>query len=113
MALKVNVSGGKPDAPRTSAGLIKRPVSEETHEKPAAVSISDIVRTIFDDVRTTLEHTADVELEFTANIEIITKDGEPTLNLDISGESGNARTMRLKFVTKVNPTPEKDKEKAS
>ena len=51
------------------------------------------------------------ELELTANVEIVTKDGQPTLNLDISGESSNARTVRLKFNTKVNPAPEKEEKK--
>jgi hypothetical protein len=108
MALKITVSSGKPEAPRTSAGLIKRSGPEEGADKHATVSINELVSTIFEEVRGIIEKEADIELELTANVEITTKDGAPSVNLDVSGESANARTVRLKFVTKVNPQ-EKEK----
>lgn len=111
MALKVNVNTGKPESPRSSAGLIKRAAGEETSDKGAAVSVAELVAALFEEVRSSIEKEADVELELTANVEIVSKDGQPTLNLDISGESSNARTVRLKFNTKVNPAPEKEEKK--
>lgn len=108
MALKVTVNTGKTEAPRSSAGLIKRAAGEEPTEK-ASVSVAEIVSALFEEVRSSIEKEADVELELTANVDIVNKDGNPTLSLDISGESSNARTVRLKFNTKVNPvTPEKE-----
>jgi nucleoid DNA-binding protein len=109
MALKVTVNTGKPEGPRSSAGLIKRVAGEETAEKAASVTVAEIVSALFEEVRSSIEKEADVELELTANVEIVNKDGSPTVNLDISGESSNARTVRLKFNTKVNPpASEKD-----
>jgi nucleoid DNA-binding protein len=102
MALKVSVNSGKPEAPRSSAGLIKRAAGEEPTDK-ASVSVAEIVSALFEEVRSSIEKEADIELELTANVDIVNKDGHPTLNLDISGESSNARTVRLKFNTKVNP----------
>lgn len=108
MALKVTVNSGKAEAPRSSAGLIKRAAGEESPEK-ASITVAEIVSALFEEVRSSIEKEADIELELTANVEIVVKDGNPTLNLDISGESSNARTVRLKFTTKVNPaTPEKE-----
>lgn len=107
MALKVTVNTGKPEGPRSSAGLIKRAAGEEPAEK-ASVSVAEIVSALFEEVRSSIEKEADVELELTANVEIVNKDGSPTLSLDLSGESSNARTVRLKFNTKVNPAPEKE-----
>ncbi|HEX2915162.1 MAG TPA: hypothetical protein VH186_30500 [Chloroflexia bacterium] len=109
MALKVTVSSGKPEAPRASAGLIKRTAGEEAPDKHVYVSVADIVSAVFEEVRSSIEKEADVELEFTANVDITSKDGTPTVNLDISGESSNARTMRLKFTTKVNPAEKTEK----
>ncbi len=102
MALKVTVSSGKTEAPRSSAGLIKRTSGEEATVH-AQVSVAEIVSAIFEEVRSSIEKEADVELELTANVDITTKDGVSSLNLDVSGESSNARTVRLKFTTKVNP----------
>jgi hypothetical protein len=109
MALKVSVSTGKQEAPRSSAGLIKRAANEETADKHVSVTITEIVSAIFQEVRSSLEKEADVEVEFTANVDIQNKDGVPTISLDISGENPNARTMRLKFNTKLNPQDEKKK----
>ncbi len=106
MALKVTVNTGKSEGPRNSAGLIKRVAGEDTADKAALVSIAEIVTALFEEVRGSIEKEADVELELTANVEITNKDGQPSLNLDISGESSNARTVRLKFTTKVNPAKE-------
>lgn len=108
MALKVTVSTGKPETPRASAGLIKRTAGEESGDKHPYVSVADIVSAVFEEVRSSIEKEADVELEFTANVEISNKDGSPVVNLDVSGESGNARTLRLKFTTKVNPQQAKE-----
>lgn len=108
MALKITVSSGKAEAPRSSAGLIKRAGPEESADKHGTVSINELVSTIFQEVRGTIEKEADIELELTANVEITSKDGSPSVNLDVSGESPNARTIRLKFTTKVNPQ-EKEK----
>jgi hypothetical protein len=108
MALKITVSTGKQELPRTSAGLIKR-TSEEGPEK-AHVSVSEIVSSIFDELRTTIEGEADVEISMSANVEIATKDGVPNVNLDISGESANSRTLNLKFSTKLNPREKDSKE---
>lgn len=103
MALKITVSTGKSESPRSSAGLIKRAAGEDSGEKHTTISVADIVSSVFAELRSSIEKEADVELELTANIEISSKDGSPSLNLDISGESDKARTMRLKFSTKVNP----------
>ncbi|MDB5081360.1 MAG: hypothetical protein JWP00_3284 [Chloroflexi bacterium] len=109
MALKVTVNTGKPEGPRSSAGLIKRAAGEDAGDKGATVSVAEIVSALFEEVRSSIEKEAEVELELTANVEISNKDGNPTVNLDISGESSNARTVRLKFNTKINPAaPEKD-----
>src|SRR4051794_8546759 len=108
MALKVTVNTGKPESPRSTAGLIKRAAGEETSDKGASVSVAEIVSALFEEVRSSIEKEADVELELTANVEISNKDGQPSLSLDISGESSNARTVRLKFNTKVNPNPEQE-----
>jgi hypothetical protein len=109
MALKITVSTGKQESPRTSAGLIKRTSGEEGVEK-AHISVAELVATLFDEVRGTLEGEADVELQITANVEISTKDGTPAVNLDVSGESSNARTLSLKFSTKINPREKEQKE---
>ncbi len=110
MALKVTVTTGKQEPPRTSAGLVKRASGDDGTDKHVYVSVAEIVKAVFDEVRTTIEKEADIEMEFTANVEISNKDGSPVVNLDVSGESSNARTMRFKFSTKINPQ-EKDKEK--
>jgi hypothetical protein len=109
MALKITVSTGKSEVRGTSAGLIKRATGEEGPEK-AHVSVSEIVSTLFDELRATIEGEADVEIAMSANVEIITKEGVPTVNLDISGESANSRTLNLKFNTKLNPREKDSKE---
>ncbi len=102
MALKVTVSTGKPQTSRP-AGLVPRGEGDHAAAAAGQVSVNDLVQTLFSEVRASIEKEADVEVEFTANVEIITKDGQQTVNLDLSGESPNARTMRLKFTTKINP----------
>jgi hypothetical protein len=105
MALKVTVSTGKPESSRP-AGLIRRGEGEGSDKQQGQVTINELVESIFSQVRSSIEKEADVEVEFTANVEITTKDGAPIVNLDLSGESANARTMRVKFSTKVNPKEE-------
>jgi nucleoid DNA-binding protein len=108
MALKVTVSTGKHETSRP-AGLLRRTEggAESTDKTQSGnVTVTDVVEAVFSQVRASIEKEADVELEFTANVEIVNKDGETSLNLDLSGESPNARTMRLKFTTKVNPKDE-------
>ena len=102
MALKVTVSSGKLETPRSSAGLIKRPV-DETGDRHLNVSVTEVVESVLAELRSVLDKEADVELELTAAVEIVTKDGVPTVSLDIGPDTGNTRTMRLKFTTKVNP----------
>ena len=103
MALKVTVSSGKTETPRTSAGLIHRTSSDSSPEAVTGISIAELVSAVFQEVRSSLGEEAEIEMEITANIEITVKDGVQALNLDISGESSNTRTMRLKFNTKANP----------
>jgi len=105
MALKVTVTSGKQDTSRP-AGLIRRGEGGEQIDKHGQVSISDLVESVFEQVRSSIEKEAEVEVEITANVEIATKDGVNSVNLDVSGESPNARTMRLKFSTKINPKEE-------
>ncbi|MEI6044544.1 MAG: hypothetical protein WCS37_09330 [Chloroflexota bacterium] len=104
MALKVTVSSGKQDTSRP-AGLVRRGEPELT-DKHGQVSISELVESVFSQVRASIEKEADVEVEITANVEIVSKEGVNTINLDVSGESPNARTLRLKFSTKINPKEE-------
>lgn len=104
MALKVTVSSGKQETARP-AGLVRRGETEQV-DKHGHISINELVEAVFSQVRASLEKEADVEVEITANVEITSKDGENSVNLDISGESSNARTMRLKFTTKINPKEE-------
>lgn len=105
MALKVTVSSGKQDTSRP-AGLVRRGEGSPEIDKHGQVSINDLVEAVFAEVRSSLEKEADVEVEITANVEIINKEGVTSVNLDLSGESPNARTIRLKFSTKVNPKDE-------
>lgn len=109
MALKITVTTGKAETPRTAAGLIKRAAGEEVADKHVYVSVAEIVSTLLDEVRSTIEGEADIEIGMTANVEISNRDGTPTVNLDVSGESANARTLNLKSSTKINPR-EKDKD---
>ncbi len=105
MALKVNIHTGKKETGRP-AGLVRRGGESEAsvdNAGPAEVSINEFVESIFSQVRSSIESTADVEVEITANIEVVSKDGKPSFSLDLSGESPNARTLRLKFSTKINP----------
>jgi hypothetical protein len=104
MALKVTVSSGKQDISRP-AGLVRRSETEQV-DKHGQVSITELVESVFSQVRASIEKEADVEVEITANVEIVSKDGANTINLDVSGESPNARTLRLKFSTKINPKEE-------
>lgn len=107
MALKLTVTTGKGNAQRNSAGLIKQTNPEESADKHPAVSVADIVSAVFAELRNSIEKEADVELELNANVDISTKDGSPVVNLDVSGESSSARTLRLKFTTKINPQDKK------
>ncbi len=102
MALKVTVSSGKQELPRSSAGLVKRP-AEEAENKHPNITINDVVQSVFQEVRSSLDKEADVEVEFTAAVEINHKDGETSINLDIGPDTGNTRTMRVKFSTKLSP----------
>lgn len=105
MALKVTVNTGKPEVKTSSVGLIKRAeaASPETDSKAVNATISDVVSAVLDQLSSTLQKEADVELELTANVELSVKDGQQILNLDLSGESQSARTLKLKFSTKIQP----------
>lgn len=107
MALKVTVSSGKQETARP-AGLVRRSETEQA-DKHGQITINELVEAVFSQVRSSIEKEADVEVELTANVEIVNKDGSNSVNLDISGESSNARTLRLKFTTKVNPNKEEAK----
>ena len=105
MALKVTVTRGKHE-PSRPAGLVRRGEAGSEADKQGQISINELVEAVFSQVRSTLENEADVEVELTANVEIVNKEGKSSINLDVSGESPNARTMRLKFSTKLNPNQE-------
>ena len=103
MALKVTVSSGKQEVHRNSVGLVKRP-QEEAENKHPGVTINEIVQSVFQEVRSSLDSEASVEVEFTAAVDISTdKDGETSIHLDIGPDTGNTRTLRVKFSTKINP----------
>ncbi len=105
MPLKVTVVSGKQEQNRP-AGLVRRSEGDGAGDKHGQVSINELVEAVFSQVRASIEKEAEVEVEITANIEITSKDGAPAVNLDVSGESPNARTIRLKFSTKINPPGE-------
>ncbi len=100
MSVQVVVVTGKEEA-RRAAGLVRHTESETT--KFAQVGINDLITSVFESVRSSLEKEADVEVEITGNLTLSTKEGDQILTFDVSGENSNARTMRIKLNTKIQP----------
>jgi nucleoid DNA-binding protein len=103
MSLQISVTTGKSEEKRTAAGLVRRTETDHA-DKAAQSSVSELISGIFEQVKSSLESEANVEVEITANLELAVKDGKTVLNLDVSGENPNARTLRLKFSTTINPS---------
>jgi hypothetical protein len=109
MSLQISVTTGKSEEKRTAAGLVRR--AETEHADKASSSITELIGGIFEQVKSSIESEANVEVELTGNLELSVKDGKTVLTLDVSGENPNARTLRLKFNTTINPkNKDKDKE---
>jgi nucleoid DNA-binding protein len=102
MALKVTVSTGKPEVAKGSVGLVKQATEATKNEKPQ-VTVQELVTSLLNEVRAGLEKEADIEMELFAHVELSNKDGETVLHLDVGSDSPTARTLKLKFTTKVQP----------
>ena len=100
MSVQVVVTTSKDEA-RRSAGLVQRHDAENA--KNIQVSINELVTSVFQSLRSSLENEAEVEVEITGNLSLSGKDGDNTLVFDVSGENPNARTMRVKLNTKIQP----------
>lgn len=103
MSIEITVVTGKPEEKKSPAGLIRR-TEEEKHEAThPQVSISELVSDIFTQIATGIHVETDVEVEITGTVEFANKDGKTTLTYDVSGVNQNARTMKLKFNSKIQP----------
>ena len=106
MSVQVVVVTGKEEAKR-SAGLVRHTETEAA--KVAQVGINELITSVFESVRSSLEKEADVEVEIFGNLTLSNKEGDQVLTFDVSGENPNARTLRIKLNTKIQPQENQSK----
>lgn len=104
MSVQVVVTTGKEDTHR-QAGLVRRSDSEAAQN--AQVNINELITSVFNSVRGSLEKEAEVEMEISGNLTLSGKGNDTVLIFDVSGENSNARTLRIKLNTKIQPEDKK------
>lgn len=109
MSVQVVVTTGKEETPR-QAGLIRQH-GEAGKTGKVQVNINELITSVFESVRGSLEKEADVEIELTGNLSLTGKEDDYVLMFDVSGENPNARTLRVKLNTKIKPSEEEEKKK--
>jgi hypothetical protein len=102
MAIQISVISGKKEEKKAPAGILRQ-TGTEHEEKQAQISLTELVSNLLAEVAKGVSSETEVEVEVDGIIELSNKDGAVTATIDVGAETPGARTVKLKFKSKVQP----------